>query len=136
MIGLQEVNVQKMRDAPRPTTKKEIRSFLGLVGYYQDLIPNFATIAGPRLDLTRKGSLTKWCGGEPQEQSYHTLKHAIVSKAVLMLPNVDEEFNLRTDTSDVGLGATLLQWRDGHFFSSGLCQQKITGYGQEVFCNG
>ena len=34
MIGLQDVNVQRMRDAPRPTTKKEMRSFLGLAGYY------------------------------------------------------------------------------------------------------
>ena len=34
MIGLQDVNVQKIRDAPRPTTKKEIRSYLGLAGYY------------------------------------------------------------------------------------------------------
>ena len=54
MIGLQDVNVQKMRDAPRPTTKKEIRSFLGLAGYCQDFIPNFAAIAAPLSDLTHK----------------------------------------------------------------------------------
>ena len=52
MIGLQDVNVQKMRDAPRPTTKKEIRSFLGLARYYQNFIPNFAAIAAPLSDLT------------------------------------------------------------------------------------
>ena len=41
--------------APRPTTKKEIRSFLGLAGYYQDFIPSFAAIAAPLSDLTCKG---------------------------------------------------------------------------------
>ena len=51
--------------------------------------------------------------GEPQQRSYHTLKHAIIIKSVLMLPNVDEEFILRTDASDVKLGTTLLQHRDG-----------------------
>ena len=89
VIRLQDVNVQKMRDAPRPTTKKEIRSFLGLAGYYQDFIPNFAAIAAPLFDLTRKGQPNKVVWGEPQERCYHTLKHAIVSKPVLMLPNVN-----------------------------------------------
>ena len=58
--------------------------------------------------------------GEPQERHYHKLKHVIVSKHVLMLPNVNEEFILRTDASDVGLGATLLQHRDGQIFSQWL----------------
>ena len=53
-VGLQGCNVEKRKDAPRPTTKKEIRSFLGLVGYYQPLIPNFAAIAAPLSDLTLK----------------------------------------------------------------------------------
>ena len=97
MIGLQDVNVQKMRDAPKPTTKKEIRSFLGLAGYYQDFIPNFAAIAAHFSDVARKGQSNKVVWGEPQERSYHTPKHAIVSKPVLMLPNADEEFILRTD---------------------------------------
>ena len=58
-IGLQDVNVQKMRDAPRPTTKKEIRSFLKLAGYYQDFIANFAAMAGPLSDLTHEGQPNK-----------------------------------------------------------------------------
>ena len=63
--------------------------------------------------------------GEPQERPYHTLKHAIVRKPVLMLPNVDKEFILRTDASDVGLGATLLQHRDGQFFPVAYASRKL-----------
>ena len=61
---------------------------------YKDFIPNFAAIAAPLSDLTRKGQSSKVVWGEPQERSYHTLTYAIVSKPVLMLPRVDEEFIL------------------------------------------
>ena len=46
-VGLHEDNVTKIRDAPRPTTKKQIRSFMGLAGYYRDFIPNFQALATP-----------------------------------------------------------------------------------------
>ena len=65
MNGLQDVYVQKMRDASRPTTKKEIGSFLGVAGYYQDFISKFAAIAAPLPDLTGKGQPNKVVWGEP-----------------------------------------------------------------------
>ena len=79
MIVFQYVNVRKMRDASRPTPKKDMRSFSGLAGYYQDFIPNFAAIAAPLSYLTGKGQPNKVVWGQPQERSYHTLKHAFVS---------------------------------------------------------
>ena len=52
LIGLLEDNVDKIRKAPRPTTKKQVRSFMGLAGYYVDFIPNVAAVADPLSDLT------------------------------------------------------------------------------------
>ncbi|RUS72103.1 hypothetical protein EGW08_020129 [Elysia chlorotica] len=124
-VGLQDCNVEKVKDAPRPTTKKEIRSFLGLVGYYQPFIPNFAAIAAPLSDLTRKGQPNKIVWGEPQERAYATLKKAVISKPILVLPDVNKEFVLRTDASDIGLGATLLQNRDGHIFPVAYASRKL-----------
>ena len=69
LIGLHEDNVTKIRDAPRPTTKKQIRSFMGLAGYYSDFIPNFAALAAPLSDLTRKGQPNKVEWGEAQEKA-------------------------------------------------------------------
>ena len=48
MIGLHQDNVEKIKDAPRPSTK--VRSFMGLAGYYRDFIPNFTAIAVPLSD--------------------------------------------------------------------------------------
>ena len=48
-------NLEKVRNTPRPTTKKQVRSFLGLVGYYRDHIPAFAEISTPLTDLLKKG---------------------------------------------------------------------------------
>ena len=47
LIGLREDNVAKIRDAPRPTTKKQIRSFMGLAGYYRDFIPQLRRLSCP-----------------------------------------------------------------------------------------
>ena len=102
-VGLQDYNVDKVKDAPRPTTKKEIRSFLGLVSYYQPFIPNFAAIAAPLSDLTCKGQPNKVVWGEPQKRAYAALKKAVVSKPIQMLPDVNKEFVLRTAASDIGL---------------------------------
>ena len=48
-------NLEKVRKTPRPTTKKQGRSFLGLVGYYSDHIPAFAEISAPLSEILKKG---------------------------------------------------------------------------------
>ena len=50
----QEDKIQAIRDAPRPSTKRQIKSFLGLAGFYRRFIPNFSSIASPLTDLTKK----------------------------------------------------------------------------------
>ena len=116
MIGLHEGNVTKIRDAPRPRTKKEIRSFLGLTGFYQSYLPNYAAIAVPLSDLTRKGLPNVIVWGD----AYTTLKHLLTSQPVLKLPDPDRLYILRTDASDAGIGAILLQEHDGTLYPVSL----------------
>ena len=79
MIGLHHDNVEKIKDAPRPSTEKQMQSFMGLAGYYRDFIPNFAAIAAPLSDLTQKGQPSKVKWGEAQEKAYQTLKPYVSS---------------------------------------------------------
>ncbi len=55
LIRPQEKKVTAILSAPQPTTKTQVRAFLGLAGYYRCFIPNFSSLASPLTDLTRKG---------------------------------------------------------------------------------
>ncbi|GFO08797.1 Zinc finger protein [Plakobranchus ocellatus] len=125
-IGLQDENVEKVRNAPRPKTKREVKAFLGLVGYYKEFVPNFAAVSAPLSDLVRKGQpkIVNW--GDSQERAYNSLKVAVTSKTVLQLPDVNKKFVLRTDASDRGLGAALMQENEGTLFPLAYASKKLT----------
>ena len=108
-----EDKVGKIVSAKPPTTKKELRSFLGLCGYYRKFIPNYATISVPLTDLTKKQMPNKLQWDVSHENAFCTLKQKVSSEPVLLLPDINEEFTLRTDASGTGLGAVLLQEYDG-----------------------
>ena len=112
----QEDKIQAIRDAPRPSTKRQIKSFLGLAGFYRRFIPNFSSIVSPLTDLTKKNrpnSIKDW--QDHHERAFQTLKNRLTSSPILRLPVFQEgkPFLLRTDASDIGLGAVLLQDFEG-----------------------
>ena len=125
LIGLHEDNVTKIKDAPRPTTKKQIRSFMGLAGYYRDFIPNFTALA-PLSDLTRKGQPNKVEWGETQEKAYQSMKALLAKEQVLRLPDPGKIYFLRTDASDTGIGAVLMQKHDGKLFPVRYGSKKLS----------
>ena len=85
-------NLEKVRNTPRPTTKKQVRSFLGLVGYYRDHIPAFAEISAPLTDLLKKGKAEHIQWREAQERAYSLLKEYLLQEPVLKLPNLSKRF--------------------------------------------
>jgi hypothetical protein len=97
----------------RPSTKKQVRSFLGLVGFYRRFIPNFSAIAAPLSDLTKKGQPNKVTWKESQENAFIALRSALMVTPVLKLPNLNDTFIFQTDTSGAGFGTVLLQYEDG-----------------------
>eukprot|EP00057_Strongylocentrotus_purpuratus_P000907 XP_001186509.2 PREDICTED: uncharacterized protein LOC754648 [Strongylocentrotus purpuratus] len=117
--------VDAVQGAARPKTKKQLRSFLGLVGYYRRFVPNFAALAVPLTDRTKKGEplLVKW--GDAEEAAFTTLKKKLASEPILHLPDLDLPFILRTDASDHGLGAILLQETEGKKFPIAYASRKL-----------
>ena len=90
-----------------PSNVEQVRSFLGLAGYYRKFIPNFATVALPLTMLTKKSIPFSW--GQAQIEAFATLKQALCSAPVLAYPQLDRPFKLQTDASDYGIGAVLAQ---------------------------
>ncbi|XP_076449507.1 uncharacterized protein LOC143285940 [Babylonia areolata] len=104
-----DAKMQKIQDAPRPVTKRQLRGFLGLVGYYRRFVPQFAEIALPLTDKTKNREPSKISWDEKCERAFSRLKGVLCSRPVCCLPDLTKPFILRTDASDVGVGAMLLQ---------------------------
>ena len=113
VLSPQEEKVQNILGARPPTTKKQVRSFLGSIGYYRNFIPNFSLIAAPLTDLTKKynSNSVKW--GKNEDQAFTKLKKLITQEPILQIPDFQKTFYLQTDASDMGVGGVLLQeWND------------------------
>ena len=90
-------------------TKTDVRSFLGLVGYYRKFIPNFSSIAAPLSDLTKKGAPTRVNWTSNCESAFRSLKEVLLLSPVLVNPDWDKPFILQTDASDRGIAGVLSQ---------------------------
>ena len=107
-----EIKVAAISEYPRPLTKTDIRSFLGLTGYYQHYIRNFSEIASPLTDSLRKNEPVRVAWNEEKEKSFVTLKQALIDKPLLRAPVYERPFILQCDASDRGMGAVLSQKSD------------------------
>jgi hypothetical protein len=105
----EEDKVEGIKNANPPETKNQLRSFLGLAGYYRRFIPNNAAIALPLTDCTKKAKPEKVVWFEACERAFTTLKDKLSSSPVVILPDHKIPFVLRTDASGTALGAVLMQ---------------------------
>lgn len=99
--------IQAVRDFPQPKTTKELKSFLGLSGYYRRFIANYSKIGKPLYGLLKKGVKYEW--GYEQEKAFQELKERLVSAPILQYPDFTQPFNLTTDASDYAIGCILSQ---------------------------
>ncbi|GBG81457.1 hypothetical protein CBR_g32448 [Chara braunii] len=109
-IRPEDAKVASIRDWPRPQTITEVRSFLGMCGYYRNFVKNYSTIASPLTDLTRLD--TPWDWSDECKGAFKRLKHALMNHEVLTVPDPQKPFIVTTDASQYGIGAVLAQ-QDG-----------------------
>ncbi|GFR84441.1 retrovirus-related Pol polyprotein from transposon 17.6 [Elysia marginata] len=118
--------VEKIVELTRPTTKKQVRSLMGLFSYYRSFVPDFAALSCPLTDLLRKGSPDRIVWSDECERSFSRIKTLLASDPILIIPDLHAEFILRTDASDYGLGAVLLQERHGTLMPCRYASRKLS----------
>ncbi|GBG65326.1 hypothetical protein CBR_g50362 [Chara braunii] len=102
-----DAKVARICDWPRPQSVTEMRSFLGMTGYYRTFVKNYSIVAAPLIDLTRLD--TPWEWAHECEAAFRHLKHALTHYEVLKLPDPDKPFIVTTDASQYGIGVVLAQ---------------------------
>ena len=101
-----------VQEYPVPSNVKQLRQFLGLTNYYRRFVKDYAKIAGPLHELTRKTSRGfHW--GPSCQQAFEILKKKLTSSPILAYPDFSLPFLLQTDASDTAIGAVLSQVQEG-----------------------
>jgi hypothetical protein len=106
-IAVDPAKVKAVVEWRRPKTVTDIRSFVGLAGYYRRFIEGFSKIAAPLTRLTRKDYPFAWT--EQCEASFQLLKERLTTAPILILPQPDEPYEVYCDASHHGLGSVLMQ---------------------------
>ena len=118
-------NIKAVQDRRPPKTVKQVRSFLGLCGFYRRFVKNFTKIALPLTALTRK--TTKFVWTEKCQRAFEELKRRLTMSPILINPDLNAPFTLTTDASDAAIGAVLSQFRNGTQRVVGYFSRKLSG---------
>lgn len=118
-IKTNKKKVQAIVDFPLPKTLKEVRSFIGMSGYYRRFVMDYAQLAKPLTSLLRgeDGRVSKYASknrevslNEKAIEAFNKIKSTLISQDVILnYPDLDQEFELTTDASNYALGAVLSQ---------------------------
>ena len=106
-ISVDPSKVEAVLNWSRPTTPTEIRSFLGLAGYYRRFIEGFSSIASSLTKLTKKNAKFVWT--DECEKAFEELKTRLTTAPVLVIPISGVGYVVYSDASHRGLGCVLMQ---------------------------
>ena len=106
-------SVSAVQNWPRPVSSKEVEKFLGFMNYHRAHIKDFAKLARPLYELTKKNVQFAW--SDKHDIAFEALRHELTTSPVLSFPKNDKEdvFILDTDASDTAIGAELVQMQNG-----------------------
>ncbi len=117
-------NVEAVLEMKPPTKVKEVRRFLGMTGFYRKHIHNYAKIATPLTNLTRKTQTFKWTA--QCQTAFETLKEYLSKAPVLLRAQPHQPFILTTDASNIHVGGVLSQTQtDGKTKPLGYFSKKL-----------
>jgi hypothetical protein len=99
--------VKEVLDLKPPMTMSEVRSFLGLAGYYRRFIPNFSKITKPVTELLKKENKYVW--SDACDEAFKHLKKLLTTSPVLAQPDTTKPFDVYCDASGTSLRGVLMQ---------------------------
>ena len=105
-IRVEPAKIEAVVNWKLPRNVTEVRSFLGLEGYYRRFVRGFSVITSPLTKLLRKGIKFEWT--DKCQNSFEQLKGMLVEVPVLMQPTSGKEYTLYSDASCIGLGCVLM----------------------------
>ena len=105
--------LEAVENMPPPKTPKEVRQFLGLVGYYRKFVPKFADIARPLTNLTKQDVKFEWT--DKCQKTFQLLKDMLLKEPVLKYPDPSKPYTLFTDASKYAWACVLTQEYEHEF---------------------
>jgi hypothetical protein len=115
--------IQAVKEYPTPRTVRDVRAFIGLAGYYRRHVRNFAEIAKPLTNLTKKDVPFEW--GPEQEKAFLELKDMLSQEPLLIYPDFSQPFIVACDASTKAVGAILSQIKDGEERPVAYCSRQL-----------
>jgi RNase H-like domain found in reverse transcriptase/Reverse transcriptase (RNA-dependent DNA polymerase)/Integrase zinc binding domain/Retroviral aspartyl protease len=106
-LAVQKHKVDSIVQWPTPECVKDVRSFLGLTGYYRRFVEGYSAMAKPLTDLTHNDTPFVW--GENEMAAFMQLKQSLAQAPTLATPDSSKPYVLHTDASGYAVGATLSQ---------------------------
>jgi hypothetical protein len=106
-IDVDPSKVCDVLDWELPKSIHQVRSLVGLVGYYRRFISNFSKISKPITELLKKGIKYVW--SKECDEAFHTLKKLLTTSPVLAHPDITKPFDVYCDASGTRLGCVLIQ---------------------------
>ncbi|KAK1608008.1 hypothetical protein QYE76_031681 [Lolium multiflorum] len=109
-IEVDPAKIEAIENWPQPKTVTQVRSFLGLAGFYRRFVKDFGSIAAPLNELTKKDVPFVW--GDAQQDAFMILKDKLTHAPLLQLPDFNKTFELECDASGIGLGDMFVTLRN------------------------
>ena len=99
--------LESIRKMPAPRTAKEVKQFLGLIGYYRKFVPCFADISRPLTKLTHHNVVFEWT--DQCSKAFNHLRELLMENPILRYPNPTQGYILYMDASGIGWSGVLTQ---------------------------
>ena len=106
-IQVQQHKVRSVAAWPTPTTRRQVKAFLGLTGYYRKFVEGYSKLALPLTELTKLDH--KWTWGAAEQQAFDQLKERLTTAPILAHPDPSRQYILNTDASGFGIAGVLSQ---------------------------